>query len=91
LTGSNQSLTIKNKLLMESLTRSGAKVLSLETKLETLQKNIDNSIKVITDAQKQAAKLEFQNKLLKIGCISFGIPLGIIGIYYGDKALKVWD
>jgi predicted PurR-regulated permease PerM len=87
---SNQSLTTKNQLLMESLTRSGAKVVSLETKLETLQKSIDSSIIVITDAQKQANVLIFQNKLLKIGLYSAGIILTGEVIYLGGKALKVW-
>ena len=90
LTDSNLLLITKNKLLMESLTRSGAKVVSLETKLETLQKSIDGSIIVITDAQKQADKLIFQNKLLKISLYSVGIILTSEAIYLGGKALKAW-
>jgi hypothetical protein len=56
-----------------------------------LQKNIDNSIIAITDAQKQADILIFKNKILKIALYSTGIILTGEAVYLGGKALKVWN
>ena len=52
--------------------------------------DLDSSITSIIKAQNEAKKLEFQNKILKIGYYSLGVVAIGIGGYLGGKAIKLW-
>ena len=70
---SNNSLTLRNADLQNSLLISQAAAATSESKSESLQKALDDSIQSITRAEADAKALQFQNTLLKYGAIVGGV------------------
>jgi Trp operon repressor len=87
---SNDSLTASNKALTISLQTSQEDLATSEAQRSQLQKDLNDSIASITRAQGEAKKLEYENTLLKVGCVSFGIGLAAVAAYEGGRALKWW-
>ena len=90
LQASNAISTQLNEDLTQSLAASQASLLTSKAELAKSQTLLQNSILSITKAQVDAKALEAQNSVLRIGCITFGVGLGVVAVYEGGRALKVW-
>jgi len=97
LQNSSGTLQADNASLTASLAISQALESTLESKSTQLQQDlklsIDSTTQIKKDLQKaqvDAKALEAQNSVLRIGCITLGVGLGVVAVYEGGRALKVW-
>jgi hypothetical protein len=90
LANNNLLLITKNRSLTELSQQLMGQVTTLEKKSNQLQTLVDSSIITITDAQKEAKKLELQNKILKISLYGTTITIAGIAIYLGGEAFHLW-
>jgi len=90
LMGSVNRLEANNLALTQSLQASRQQAATSTAALSQLQADLTSSMKSITVAQRQAAVLEAQNKLLKIGFVSAIIVIAGVGTYEGGRAAHFW-
>ena len=97
LQGTMFSLQQDNGYLTESQTILEGLVVTSQSKLTRLQTDLAGSIASTTlikadlqKAQVDAHALEAKVSILRIGCWTFGIGLGVVAVYEGGHALKLW-
>jgi hypothetical protein len=90
LRDSNNSLTLENAGLRESLRKSQEAEATSENKSTLLAKDLSDSTASTIRAQNDARALELQLGIWKGVGITFGVGLLAVAVYEGGHALKVW-
>ena len=97
LQDSNSQLTQENASLQEYLSASQIAAETSQSRSTQLQTALADSIAStglikadLQKAQVDAKALEAENGILKVGCIGFGVGLGIVAVLEGGRALHIW-
>ena len=97
LQSSSSQLQQDNDSLTASLAISQALETTSESRSTQLQTALADSIAStglikadLQKAQVDAKALEAENGILKVGCIGFGVGLGIVAVLEGGRALHIW-
>ena len=90
LRDSNNSLTLENEGLRESLSKSREAEATSENKSTLLAKDLSDSTASTIRAQNDAKALELQVGILKVGCITLGVAAGGAAVYIIGHVAGTW-